>query len=136
MAAAVRLPITPILLSGAYDLWPPGQVVSALCYVADRRVWQAFVRPGRVNVRVLPPLPVSTSDDHVSIERKVRRALLAASAVPMGQLFCPSDSDCCVVQMTPRPPTARTAAPSPSGPWRTLSPSPSGLGSNAVDRIK
>lgn len=61
LAAKAKLPITPAVLYDAFDLWPPGQM---------------FVVPGTVEVRFLPQIYVTEGDDHKSLLRKTRRAML------------------------------------------------------------
>jgi 1-acyl-sn-glycerol-3-phosphate acyltransferase len=61
LAKSAKIRITPTILLGAYELWPPGQM---------------FTTPGQVEVRFLPQIEVSENDDHNSILRKVRRSML------------------------------------------------------------
>jgi len=63
-AMQLRVPVTPLLVDGAYDLWPSGAI---------------FTVPGSVHVYVLQPLPIGPQDDYNSLASKVRRKFLEAN---------------------------------------------------------
>ena len=63
-AMQVGVPITPLLVEGAYDLWPSGAL---------------FALPGTVHVYVLQPIPVGKGDSYNSLASTVRRACLDAN---------------------------------------------------------
>jgi len=62
-AMQVGVPITPLLIEGAYDLWPSGAI---------------FALPGVVHCHVLEPIPVSKGDTYNSLASTVRRKVLQA----------------------------------------------------------
>jgi 1-acyl-sn-glycerol-3-phosphate acyltransferase len=55
----VGVPLTPLLIEGAFDLWPSGAI---------------FARPGSVTVTVLEPIKIGKDDNYVTLASKVRRA--------------------------------------------------------------
>jgi 1-acyl-sn-glycerol-3-phosphate acyltransferase len=55
------VPVIPLLLEGAYELWPSGSI---------------FTSPGHVNVSVLEPIPVMEGMDHNKLSSIVRRRFL------------------------------------------------------------
>jgi len=68
IARQVALPISPMLIMGAYELWPPGQV---------------FVNPGTVVVRFLPQINVLPDDTPASLSYRTHRAMLLEYARPL-----------------------------------------------------
>ena len=69
-AIAVRLPVIPVCIMGAYQLWPPAQM---------------FPVSGNVVVRMLPAMTVREGETHKELSGRVRRAMLRAIAEPMGR---------------------------------------------------
>jgi len=67
LAETVRLPLVPMIILGAYDLWPPGQ---------------AFVESGDVTIRFLPPIKIRPSDDHNTLLSRSRRVFLQGTMAP------------------------------------------------------
>lgn len=65
---AINNPIIPILIIGAYELWPPGQL---------------FPIAGEVRVRLLTPILIQRDEDHNQLSQRVRRAMLEGLAQPM-----------------------------------------------------
>lgn len=63
MAMQVGVPITPLLIEGAYELWPSGAI---------------FAQPGTVTVAFLDPIMIAAEDTYVTLASKVRRSFLAA----------------------------------------------------------
>lgn len=61
LAANVRLPVTPILIDGAWKLNPPGSML---------------LFPGDVTMEYLEPIEVRDEDDHASLSRRVHRAMI------------------------------------------------------------
>lgn len=60
-ALQVRVPVTPLLLDGAHELWPTGSI---------------FVRPGVVRVSFLRPIAIAAGETHTALASRVRRAFL------------------------------------------------------------
>jgi 1-acyl-sn-glycerol-3-phosphate acyltransferase len=59
-ALEVGVPITPLLIEGAFDLWPSGSI---------------FAQPGSVSVTLLKPIQVvKGKEDYNLLASKVRRA--------------------------------------------------------------
>ena len=69
-ALAVQLPIIPVCIMGAYQLWPPAQM---------------FPVSGDVVVRMLPAMRVRDGETHKELSARVRRAMLRAIAEPVGK---------------------------------------------------
>mmetsp|Transcript_45855 Transcript_45855/g.115483 ORF Transcript_45855/g.115483 Transcript_45855/m.115483 type:complete len:276 (+) Transcript_45855:1-828(+) len=61
LALKTGAPITPVVLQGPFELWPPHQI---------------FIRPGDVTVKFLPPIPVTADSDVSDLMRLARKALL------------------------------------------------------------
>ena len=66
-AIAVDLPIVPVLIMGAYQLWPPNQL---------------FPVGGPVVVRMLPPIRRRQGEGYKELSSRVRRAMLRGIAEP------------------------------------------------------
>ncbi len=56
-------PIIPVVIMGAYDLYPPGRLINI---------------PGRVYIKYLPPIMPSEASDKDKMSRLVRRRILTA----------------------------------------------------------
>ena len=69
-AIAVRLPVIPVCIMGAYQLWPPAQM---------------FPVSGEVVVRMLPAMRVREGETHKELSGRVRRAMLRAIAEPVAK---------------------------------------------------
>lgn len=69
-AMQVSVPIIPLLLDGAYDLWPSGAL---------------FVQPGMVHVHVLKPIPVTPKDDYNALASTLRRTFLESNLITAKQ---------------------------------------------------
>mmetsp|Transcript_4324 Transcript_4324/g.4754 ORF Transcript_4324/g.4754 Transcript_4324/m.4754 type:complete len:177 (+) Transcript_4324:640-1170(+) len=68
LAEETKSPLVPILLFGAYDLWPP-----------RHKLW----KPGHVILRVLKPITVSEDDTpHTLLERSYKAMLTANTTLP------------------------------------------------------
>ena len=67
-AIAVDLPIVPVLIMGAYQLWPPNQL---------------FPVGGEVVVRMLPPITRLPGEGYKELSERVRRAMLRGIAEPV-----------------------------------------------------
>ena len=67
-ALAVQLPVIPVCIMGAYQLWPPAQM---------------FPVSGDVVVRMLPAMTVRDGETHKELSGRVRRAMLQAIAEPV-----------------------------------------------------
>lgn len=72
LAASSTQPITPMLLLGAFELWPPGQV---------------FPNPGTVKVCTLPSIQPHKGASHVEISQMVRRSMLIGIQEHCGKSF-------------------------------------------------
>lgn len=59
-AMAVKLPIVPVLVDGAFELWPP----------------HGLPHGGPVTVRYLPPIQVRDDDTYTTLSNRVRREIL------------------------------------------------------------
>jgi len=68
MAIQARLPIQPIFISGAYQLWPPKR---------------GFGESGSVVMRILPKIEVDKDDTYQTLLVKTRRAMLRAYPSPL-----------------------------------------------------
>lgn len=64
-ALALQLPITLLLIDGAFQLWPPGQL---------------FTSAGTVVVRVLPPAHVKDGETVEELSKRIRRTFLKGYA--------------------------------------------------------
>jgi len=67
-AMQARIPVAPVLLIGASDLWPARAACGAR---------------GRIAARVLPPIAVRDDDNYRSLRARVHRACLRAYAEPV-----------------------------------------------------
>ena len=67
-AIAVQLPIVPVLIMGAYQLWPPNQL---------------FPVGGDVVVRMLPAIEREEGEGYRELSGRVRRAMLRGIAEPV-----------------------------------------------------
>jgi 1-acyl-sn-glycerol-3-phosphate acyltransferase len=67
-AIEVDLPIIPVLIMGAYQLWPPNQL---------------FPVGGQVVVRMLPPIRRRAEEGYKELSGRVRRAMLNGIAEPV-----------------------------------------------------
>jgi len=67
MAKSAQVPILPMLIFGAFELWPPKQLT---------------ITPGRVTLRFMPPLmPAEFKDlDKDELSEKVRKQMLFGMA--------------------------------------------------------
>lgn len=70
MAHEVELPLLPVLIFGAYELWPPGQL---------------FPNAGLVTVRFLSAIPVVADVSTDRLRVRIRRVMMEASALPPAQ---------------------------------------------------
>ena len=68
VAMKVRLPITPMILIGAFECWPPSHMAPV---------------GGDVVLRILPPMEVHDDDDYNTLLSRVRRAFLEGSKAPL-----------------------------------------------------
>jgi 1-acyl-sn-glycerol-3-phosphate acyltransferase len=68
-AMQARFPVMPVLVLGASELW-------------HARQWGCV--PGRVVMRVLPPVEVRDGDTHATLQSRVHRQFLAAYGQPHG----------------------------------------------------
>jgi len=64
----VKLPIIPIIIYGAFSLWPAKQ-------------W--YGRPGKVVIRVLPQIDPKEGEDYEGLASRVRRAMLKGAVPPL-----------------------------------------------------
>jgi len=64
----VGLPMTPIIIIGAFDLWPPGAI---------------FTSSGTITLRYLPQIKIQESDDVTSLMSRARRTMLQGAALPL-----------------------------------------------------
>jgi len=67
-AKAVGLPISPYIIFGSYSCWPPQKPSGA---------------PGTTRVRVLPQIPVLSSDTYQTLLSKTRRIMLEGYVAPL-----------------------------------------------------
>ena len=67
-AITVDLPIVPVLIMGAYQLWPPNQL---------------FPIGGEVVVRMLPAITRLPGEGYKELSGRVRRAMLSGIAEPV-----------------------------------------------------
>jgi 1-acyl-sn-glycerol-3-phosphate acyltransferase len=66
MAEALKLPISPVVIFGAFNLWPPGQI---------------FPSPGTITIRFLPWIAVTDGTSRHDMEDLVREAFLRELAI-------------------------------------------------------